>query len=292
MQRLHIIRSTRLQQFNEPLLLVLVDHTILICSSINHIILYVLYHIWHPILCYLINISIKKTKHYFVALRCVAFMLWRTQMTMKFLEGFDTHLSSLYMSNFEKWGALISVTRFLPHHESWNNVHTSCNNAVFNQVVYDIHMHISMKHQTRQITMNIHFWSHWGITCSTRRYPHLKIPGYEANRWTEPQLVKIHIVWSFYAILFYINAALIVRWRHQMEIFSVLLALCEGNSPITGEFPLHRPATRSFGVFSDPRLNKRLSKSSRRRWFETPSRSLCHFNGFALSPIMRGYFIS
>ena len=26
-------------------------------------------------------------------------------------------------------------------------------------------------------------------------------------------------------------------WRHQMETFSALLALCEGNSPVTGEFP-------------------------------------------------------
>ena len=47
-----------------------------------------------------------------------------------------------------------------------------------------------------------------------------------------------------------------------------------GNSPITGEFPSHRPVTRSFGVFFDLRLNKRLSKQSRRRWFETPSRLL------------------
>ena len=37
-----------------------------------------------------------------------------------------------------------------------------------------------------------------------------------------------------------------------------------GNSPVTGEFPSHRQW----------RLNKRLSKQSRRRWFETPSRSL------------------
>ena len=47
-----------------------------------------------------------------------------------------------------------------------------------------------------------------------------------------------------------------------------------GNSPVTGEFPLHRPVTRSFDVFFDLRLNKRLSKQSRRRWVETPSRSL------------------
>ena len=27
-------------------------------------------------------------------------------------------------------------------------------------------------------------------------------------------------------------------WRHQMETFSALLALCAGNSPVPGEFPL------------------------------------------------------
>ena len=59
-----------------------------------------------------------------------------------------------------------------------------------------------------------------------------------------------------------------------METFSALLAICAGNSPVTGEFPKQRPVMRSFGVFFDLRLNKRLSKQQRRRWFETPSRSL------------------
>ena len=54
---------------------------------------------------------------------------------------------------------------------------------------------------------------------------------------------------------------------------SALLALCVGNSPVTGEFPTQRPVTRSFDVSFDLRLNKRLSKQSWRRWFETPSRS-------------------
>ena len=35
-------------------------------------------------------------------------------------------------------------------------------------------------------------------------------------------------------------------WRHQMETFSALLALCAGNSPVTGEFPSQRPAMWSF----------------------------------------------
>ena len=38
-----------------------------------------------------------------------------------------------------------------------------------------------------------------------------------------------------------------------METFSVLLALCAGNSPVSGEFPLQRPVTRSFDVFFDLR---------------------------------------
>ena len=49
-------------------------------------------------------------------------------------------------------------------------------------------------------------------------------------------------------------------WRHQMETFCALLALCAGNSPVTGEFPSQRPLKRSLDVFIDPRPNKRLSK--------------------------------
>ena len=55
-------------------------------------------------------------------------------------------------------------------------------------------------------------------------------------------------------------------WYHQMEAFSALLALCAGNSPVTGEFPPQRPVTRSFDVFFDLRLNKRLSNQSWGRW--------------------------
>ena len=41
-----------------------------------------------------------------------------------------------------------------------------------------------------------------------------------------------------------------------METFSVLLAICVGNSPVTAEFPAQRPATWSFDVFFDLLLNK------------------------------------
>ena len=49
------------------------------------------------------------------------------------------------------------------------------------------------------------------------------------------------------------------------ENISPLLNLCAGCSPVTGEFPSQRPATRSFDGFFGLRRNKRLSKQSRRR---------------------------
>ena len=60
-------------------------------------------------------------------------------------------------------------------------------------------------------------------------------------------------------------------WRHQMETFSALLAICAGNSLVHGEFPTQRPVTRSFDVFFDLRLNKWLSKQSWGWWLETLS---------------------
>ena len=68
-----------------------------------------------------------------------------------------------------------------------------------------------------------------------------------------------------------------------METFSMLLAICAGNSPVTGQFPAQRPKTRSFDVFFDLRLNKRLSKQLSGWWFETRSRPLWrHCNAMRL----------
>ena len=75
--------------------------------------------------------------------------------------------------------------------------------------------------------------------------------------------------------------------------------ILRGNSPVTGEFSAQRASnagnvsiwwrhhmeivsqksvTRGFDVYFRLLLNKRLSKQSRRRWFETPSRSLWRNN--------------
>ena len=60
------------------------------------------------------------------------------------------------------------------------------------------------------------------------------------------------------------SCVVIAWWRHQMDTFSALLAICAGNSPVMW----------SFDVFLDLRLNKRLSKQAWGWWFETPSCSL------------------
>ena len=57
------------------------------------------------------------------------------------------------------------------------------------------------------------------------------------------------------------------------NIFHITGHLC-GNSPVPGEFPAQRPVTRSFDVFVDLRLNKRLSKQSWGCLFETLSHQL------------------
>ena len=77
-------------------------------------------------------------------------------------------------------------------------------------------------------------------------------------------------------------------WRHRMETFSALLAMCAGNSPVTGEFPAQRPVTRSFDVFFDLRPNERLSQHSWGWWLETPSSPLWrHSNGIPVSKLRK-----
>ena len=83
------------------------------------------------------------------------------------------------------------------------------------------------------------------------------------------------VISTFYKIMLaftkqhFRNGSLFWWWRHPKEAFSALLAICAGNSPVTGDFPAQRPATWSFDVSFDLRLNKRSSKQSWGWWFET-----------------------
>ena len=81
-------------------------------------------------------------------------------------------------------------------------------------------------------------------------------------------------------LVFDILASGLMMTSSNGKIFRVTGHLC-GNSPLPGEFPAQRPVTRSFDVFFDLRLNKRLSKHTWGWWFDTPSLSLWrHCNVF------------
>ena len=105
--------------------------------------------------------------------------------------------------------------------------------------------------------------------------------------WNDEAVEKTETSWQVFADLVQYNEKYVSLtsawyicqtagswWRHQMETFSSLLAICAGNSPVPGEFPAQRPVTRSFDVFFDLRLNKPLSKQSWGWWFETLSSPL------------------
>ena len=81
--------------------------------------------------------------------------------------------------------------------------------------------------------------------------------------YTEGVFISAFREWE---CLLYLPVKLYTWWRHQMETFSALLAICTGNSPVSGEFPAQRPVTRSFNVFFDLRLNEWLSKHSSGWW--------------------------
>ena len=80
-------------------------------------------------------------------------------------------------------------------------------------------------------------------------------------------------------------------WRHQMETFSALLFLFCGEFTGPGEFPTQRPVTRSFDVFFDLHLNKRLSKQPWGWWFETLSWSLWRCNAKATETFIMPYHV-
>ena len=99
------------------------------------------------------------------------------------------------------------------------------------------------------------------------------------NRPRVKILIYEHMLW----IKFKCNSY--TWWSHQMETFSVLLALCAGNSPVTGE----KASDAELWCFFDLCLNKRLSKQSWGWWFATPSRSLwrhCNENCSQVNALM------
>ena len=71
-------------------------------------------------------------------------------------------------------------------------------------------------------------------------------------------VIQRHLIHRCFIVLLYT-----MMTSSNRNIFRVIGLLC-------GKFPSQRPAARSFDVFFDLHLNKRLSKQSWGWWFKTP----------------------
>ena len=70
------------------------------------------------------------------------------------------------------------------------------------------------------------------------------------NNWHLKKLWKKHIFLHYTSLIIRTVCALFLSWwRHQMETFSALRALCAGNSPVTGDSP-HKGQWRGALMFS------------------------------------------
>ena len=79
---------------------------------------------------------------------------------------------------------------------------------------------------------------------------HKSVTSHYLNQWTPSWLVHTYGIRPRSVEHFEFKFIVNTWWGNQMETFSALLALYEGNSPVTGEFPSQRPVTRSFDVSS------------------------------------------
>ena len=91
------------------------------------------------------------------------------------------------------------------------------------------------------------------------------------------------VVVRYRSVYLYRTVLKIMMTSTNGNIFFALLALCAGNSLVTGEFPLQRLVTRSFDVFFELQVNKRLNQQSWGWWIEMPSRSLWRHGNVNLS---------
>ena len=85
------------------------------------------------------------------------------------------------------------------------------------------------------------------------------------KRYLKPFITDHHWAWVGY----HASHDDVIKWKHFPRNWPFVRGI---HRP--GEFPMQRPVTRSFDVYFDLRLNKRLSKQSWGWWLETLSCSL------------------
>ena len=137
----------------------------------------------------------------------------------------------------------------------------------------------SIHYMDASITSYIHLILGWNYLSSS------KLQWCNRLKFGWYYLIAKHI-WNQYTKKVY--CFILMMTSSNGNIFRVTGPLC-GEFTGPGEFPTQRPVTRSFNVFFDLLLNKRLSKQPWGWWFETPSWSLWRqCNGIAFIALVIG----
>ena len=134
-----------------------------------------------------------------------------------------------------------------------------------------IHFYVSQnKFRTVRVNKNLLFADFPAMCTSVRSLRwHAGNPPPMSGSWmASPTTPLMKVKWGD------LHGHRFIWWRHQMETFSALLALCVGNHWSPENSP-HKGQWRRALMFSlIYALNKRSSKQSWGRWFEMPPRSL------------------
>ena len=158
------------------------------------------------------------------------------------------------------------ISSFVHHFKATNEFKLELQSGNARLQTLESYLHIAFSVSTKRNSRRLGWLETWRITGLWDLICHFwygwVIPSHR-NLWEVITYQGNHIIHSFCILGLKLQCDevashpefMIPWWRHQMEIFSTLLAFCAGNSPVTGEFPSLGPVTRSFDVFFDLRLN-------------------------------------
>ena len=128
--------------------------------------------------------------------------------------------------------------------------------SVEDKSIFSLTINFTMMHAWSVQSLNYHIYSHMDYFSELFIFYTSRPKGNE-QYCVNATFKCIPLIWNvgilICVLVTFVTGGLIddelsTWWRHQMETFSALLALCEGNPPVTGEFPSQRALTRSFDV--------------------------------------------
>ena len=189
-------------------------------------------------------------RHQSLRSRLIGRYYWNRPSMLKLQQLFNSTCTNViravakfvYKAFNDLWFYVIHVCRFCTF---WYPVAILCNCVRHADQMFLSRMTFVRARGPKTIMKSLNPWileSMYAIGLFMYTFSHEMLPGLLANMLIHVD--KIHIFDTKKKICEQnIFLPLFTQWRHQKETFSALLAHCEGNSPVTGEFPSQRPVS-------------------------------------------------